>query len=279
MKNSIRLIICGSALGAAALSGNTPLLTDPTNFGEGTSWLAGANRFLPIATWVGFAELEPIDRVTVSGNTFTFNSWDDDTSDRIEAFLFQEFFAGPSDSPWPNTLFEAGDEIVFTGQASGVRSAPSVLARAFIKMLGFNELGWEFQTKTAHTEFFNVTTDMQDFELRVTFPDLAVDDSFQVLQIGFEIRTDYVNNVMQTGSITFSNLNAFIEGDGEPPPPPATFAGIEVDEFGNVDTGDFMGVLHVANDPWVYVFDMARWVYMPDPGEDFAGAWAYVFSN
>ena len=77
---------------------------------------------------------------------------------------------------------------------------------------------------------------------------------------------------MQTGLITFSNLDAFIER-------PTFFGGIEVDASGHVDTGDFMGMLYVEMEPWVYVHDLARWVYMPDPGEDFTGAWAYIFAH
>lgn len=279
MNSITRLVLCGSALGATALSANTPLLTDPTNFGEGTSWFAGANQFQPIAMWQGFATLDAADRVSPSaGGSFTFSSWDDGTSDRIENFLFQEHNAGPPDGIWATTLFEAGDVIVFTGEASAIRSAPGVIARAFIKMLGFTD-GNSHQTKGAYTEFFDLTETTQSFELRVTFPDLELDDSFQLLQIGFEIRTDFVAPDMQTGSITFSNLDAFIEGNGEPPPPAPTFGGMEVDASGHVDTGDFMGMLYVEMEPWVYVHDLARWVYMPDPGEDFTGAWAYIFAH
>jgi hypothetical protein len=278
MKKLLSIITSLGLLAAAGAQANTPLLVDPTDFSNDGEWIVGANQFVA-GDWAGFATLEAENQVSVSGDSFTFSSWDDGTSDMIETFLFQEFFAGPSDSPWPNTLFATGDEIVFTGEASATRSGPNtgnMTVRAFVKMLGYNELGWEFQTKTAQSDFFPIGSSNEAFELRVTFPDLADDDSFQVLQVGFEITTQFSSGDMNSGTITFSNIDAHIVGDGTDPDPEVTYAGIAVDSHGNVDSGDFMGLLHVAHEPWVYVYDLSRWIYMPDPGDDFAGAWAFV---
>ncbi|TVR05686.1 MAG: hypothetical protein EA385_17440 [Salinarimonadaceae bacterium] len=63
------------------------------------------------------------DRVTIDGDEVTFQSWDDEVSDRIESFLYSEFGAGPEGSPWADSRFETGDVIVFRGEASAVRSA------------------------------------------------------------------------------------------------------------------------------------------------------------
>jgi hypothetical protein len=251
------------------------------DFTEDGNWIAGSNRFLPITNWVGFETLSVPQRVAIAGDNITFSSWDDGTSDRIESFLFQEFGAGPAGSGTPNTLFEAGDVIVFTGEASGTRSGngtDAMLVRAFIKTLGYNELGWEFQTKLEQTQFFNIGENAEAFELRVTFPDLSVDDSFQVLQVGFEVRTDFIGGAMQEGTVTFSNLNAYIEGEGGTEPD-VTWAGIVVDAEGNVDTGDFLGLVHATNAPWVYLFSMSRWAYIPDPGADSAGAWSFMLNT
>lgn len=45
-------------------------------------------------------------------------------------------------------------------------------------------------------------------------------------------------------------------------------------EDGYVDTGDWMGVLHVAASPWVYSFDMGKFVYIPE-NVDLNGFWMY----
>ncbi len=278
MKKLLSIITSLGFLAAVGAQANTPLLVNPTDFSATSEWNVGANQFVA-GDWAGFATLEAADQVSVSGDSFTFSSWDDGTSDMIETFLYQEYNAGPSDSPWPNNMFAAGDQIVFTGEASATRSGPNtgnMIVRAFIKMLGYNELGWEFQTKTAQSDFHPIGSSMEPFELEVTFPDLEVDDSFQVLQVGFEITTQFSGGDMNSGTITFSNLDAHIVGDGSDPDPEETFAGIVVDANGNIDSGDFMGLLHVAHEPWVYVYDLNRWIYMPDPGADFAGAWAFV---
>ncbi|MCC5804802.1 MAG: hypothetical protein JJU00_00615 [Opitutales bacterium] len=278
MKKRIHMLTLAGVLCAAFAQANTPLLVDPNDFSVDGDWIAGANQFQPVTEWVGFATLDVPDRVSIDGDAVTFMSWDDETSDKIESFLFQEFGAGPVGSPTANELFEAGDVIVFRGEASATRTGAdtsNMIVRAFVKMLGFNELGWEFQTKPDHTQFHNIGPVNEPFELSVTFPDLSVDDSFQVLQVGFEITTEFDGSDMDSGTITFRNIEAFIEGEanGEPD---VFYAGMLVDANGNVDTGDFLGVLHVAHAPWVYVFDLARWVYMPDPGEEFSGAWAFL---
>ncbi len=282
MNNKIRTLTLAGIIGAAAAAhANTPLLVNPDDFSADGKWIAGANQFQPATEWIGFATLEVPDRVTVEGDAATFHSWDDETSDKIESFLFQEFGAGPVGSPTANQLFEAGDVITFRGEASATRTGnnPSnMVVRAFVKMLGFNELGWEFQVKPNHTQFHNIGPDNEAFELSVTFPDLAEDDSFQVLQVGFEITTEFDGSAMDSGTITFRNIEAFIEGEGNGEPE-EFYAGLPVDESGNVDTGEFLGVLHVAHEPWVYVFDLARWVYMPDPGEEFSGAWAFLMQQ
>ncbi len=46
-----------------------------------------------------------------------------------------------------------------------------------------------------------------------------------------------------------------------------------------VETGAFLGHLHVAHAPWVYSYRLSTWIYLPDPEADLAGAggaWIYV---
>ncbi|MCC5834017.1 MAG: hypothetical protein JJU20_04720 [Opitutales bacterium] len=69
--------------------------------------------------------------------------------------------------------------------------------------------------------------------------------------------------------------NIYLSGSGEVTTPPTHFAGFPIDSKGNINTGDFLGPIHVSSAPWVYIFDLKRWVYMVDPGENFDGSWSY----
>lgn len=278
-KNIIRLLLGGCSFAGAALHANTPLLVNPADFSAEGAWKSGANQFSAVG-WTGFATLEPAAQVTQSGDAWVFASWDDDVSDRIENFLFQEYNVTPAESVKPEFLFSAGDTIVFKGEASATRvgNDPSnMIVRSFIKMLGYID-GMSHQTKTAQTSFHNIGSANEPFELTITFPDLVEDDSFQLLQIGFEIATMYDGSAMDSGTITFRNLEAYIEGDGTVDPP-VIFAGMEADANGYIDTGDFLGQLYVPRAPWVYVANLQRWVYMPDPGPEFTGAWSFMLNQ
>lgn len=272
------LITLALSIGGMA-SANTTLLVN-TNFDGFTGWIAGANKFAPVTTWLEFVSAPDAyafeDRVAPSGSGFIYNSWDDGTSDKLENYLFQEFRAGPADS-----IFATGDEIVFKGSARATRTGADtsdMVVRAFIKVLGYNELGWEFQTKAEYSAFHPIGSTLEAFDLSVTFPDLAVDDSLQVLQLGFEITNlfDSASNAMDAGTIYFENIEGYIVGDEVPV---VTWAGYTVDENGNADTGDWLGVVYTEHTPWIYVYDMAKYVLMPMEGIATTGAWSYVPGN
>lgn len=252
---------------------NTPLLANP-EFNGRDGWLFGANQFQPATTWIGFAEDPETFSVTPTGNGAVFNSWDDLTSDKIESFVYQQFNAGPPGSATENTIFQTGDKIVFKGAASATRSGtdPSdMIVRAFIKTLGYNELGWEFQIKPEYTQFHDIGPDVENFDLSINFPDLAADDSFQVVQLGFEITTEYDGAAMDSGSITFGNLEGYIEGEEIP-----MWAGYEIDENGDVDTGSWMGKLYVEHSPWVWSYDLGAYVFIDPANVGPGGSWIYV---
>jgi hypothetical protein len=42
-----------------------------------------------------------------------------------------------------------------------------------------------------------------------------------------------------------------------------------------IDTGTFLGWIHLHPGNWVYLLDQDQWVYIPPPGSDSPGAWAY----
>lgn len=260
---------------AFSLSANTTILvgtdfSDPEN-----DWIAGSNKFVG-GNWQEFVgslsgAYTVADRIDVNGDQITFSSWDDGASDFLENFLFQEYGASPS-----NSEFNTGDVIVFKGTASVVKTGANtedVIARAFVKTLGFvNNL--EFQTKAEYTQFFDLTSEPQSFELRVTFPDLAVDDSLQVLQIGFEASAGYdpVAAATDTAVITFSNLEGYVEGDGGTTP----WLGYEVQPDGSADTDTFIGWVDVDEAPWIWSYSFDKYLYIIPELVTESGGWIFV---
>lgn len=59
---------------------------------------------------------------------------------------------------------------------------------------------------------------------------------------------------------------------------PATFAGYPVDAQGLVDTGSWLGWLHVSEEakPWVYCYALSRYIYLPESFVSEAGGWVYI---
>jgi hypothetical protein len=284
-------IFAASVLAIAStsvLTANTPLLTntdfsDPENTYAG--WLGITNVFQPayvrtVGTYSGpdgpyqFPEI-----LTPTGEGFTFSFWDDGESDMLENYLVQEFNAGPVDLAWP-TIFATGDVIVFKGSASATRNGADTAdmrTRAFIKTLGYiNNEG--FQVKEEYTAFHDIGSALEPFELIVTYPDLAVDDSLQVIQLGFEITGSYdsTTKAMDAGTIYFENLEGYIEGGAVEP---TFWAGYEVDASGWINTEGWMGYLNVAAAPWVWSATLAKWLYMPEANVSESGAWVYAPAN
>lgn len=273
-RKSLHLTAAAVLLGSAAFA-NTPLITNATFDGYPAAsafegWIMGANRFQPADTWVEFVQAPDAfafeDLLSPSGNGFTFTNWDDGIADKIETFLLNEFGAGPPGSPTENTTFETGDVIVFKGKVRHDAKDAGAVSRAFIKFLGYNELGWEFQLKPDQSRFFNTTDTLQEFELTTTFPDLAADDSFQVVQIGFEATGEF-DGTFSNATVYFEDIEAYIEGTG-----PATWNGYTIGDNGWVDTGDWMGMVNVTEDPWIWVANLEAYIYIPAEG----AGWAFV---
>lgn len=274
------LLTAGAAFASLA-SANTPLLTN-TDFSNGyEGWIAGSNLFVG-GQWQAFVSAPEAytfeSRVMVEGEGFIFESWDDEVSDMLENYLFQEFAAGPVGSPTENQLFATGDEIVFKGKASASTSGADtsdVVTRAFIKVLGYNELGWEFQIKEAYSAFQPLGSDLTEFELRVTFPDLTVDDSLQVIQLGFEATTSYDAGAgsMDSASVYFEDIEGYIEGDG------ILWAGWPVDENGWANTEGWLGWVNVTSAPWIQILSLDSYGYVQEGTVGDAGAWIYILGN
>jgi hypothetical protein len=277
-------IFAASVLAVAStsvLTANTPLLTN-TSFDGYDGWIASSNLFVGgawqanVGTYSGAeAPYQFPEVLTPTGDGFTFSFYDDNASDMLENYLFQEFGAGPLESSTP-TVFATGDVIVFKGSASATRSGADtsdMKVRAFIKTLGYNELGWEFQTKEAYTAFHDIGSTLEPFELSVTYPDLEVDDSLQVIQLGFEITGSFDGTAMDTGTIYFENIEGYIEGGATEP---TLWAGYEVDALGWINTEGWMGYLNVTAAPWVWSATLAKYLYMPEANVSESGAWVYA---
>lgn len=276
MKKKICILLAVAIAGgsiAQAATEQIPLLTS-TTVSKDEGWAMGANTFLG-ANYTGFALFEDFGvYLETTGNGYTFNSWDDETSDRIEFFLYKEWDARPTALGNPNLIFEKDDKIVFKGSISGTRAGtdPSdMLVRVFIKTLGYvNNLA--FQVQEQYSDFFDAETLLQPFELSVIFPDQEQDDSQQLLQIGFEITNEWDGSQMDSGTIFFENLEAYIERESTGP---ATWAGWPIGEMGVVDTGDWLGMVNVTHSPWIWLYTTESYVFIDPDTLGMDGGWAF----
>jgi hypothetical protein len=268
-KLMVTLVAASSVFGSGFA--NTNLLVN-TDFSTDEGWITGFNSIVG-GEWKAYIQDQFTldDYVDPSGEGFVFTSQDDTTSDRQEHSLHQEWGAGPVGHP-TESIFQTGDVLVFKGKAR-IHGTPagSVVMRPFIKTLGYNEFGWEYQIKPDYTEFASLTNDLQEFELSITFPDLTVDDSFQVVQFGFEISTDYVDEAMGVGSIYFQDLEGYVVGTGG-----ETWFGYDVVDGGWVDTMDWLGWVNVTDDPWVISVPLDKHIYVPSDQPSEGGAWMYI---
>lgn len=56
---------------------------------------------------------------------------------------------------------------------------------------------------------------------------------------------------------------------------PVMWGGTLLDDNGNVDTGDWMGLVHASTEPWVYSYSIDSFVYIPSSHVTDEGAWTY----
>jgi hypothetical protein len=66
-------------------------------------------------------------------------------------------------------------------------------------------------------------------------------------------------------------------GSGDTPPGgDNTWNGYPLMADSYADTGNFIGLVHVLNDPWIFSFDMNMYLYMPVGGATDSGNWTYA---
>lgn len=55
------------------------------------------------------------------------------------------------------------------------------------------------------------------------------------------------------------------------------WAGYPISEDGvHVDTGDFLGMVNIQHDPWIWVYSLDRYIYMPSDGVLMEGSWSFL---
>lgn len=54
------------------------------------------------------------------------------------------------------------------------------------------------------------------------------------------------------------------------------WAGYDIDENGYVNTGDWMGMVYAANEPWVWRAETGEWLYIPDTAVTTGGVWGFM---
>lgn len=79
------------------------------------------------------------------------------------------------------------------------------------------------------------------------------------------------NTWAERESVAFDNL--MITGPVVAAP---QWAGYEIDEMGIVDTGAWLGLLYVENDPWIWSYSLETWLYLPPEAISETGSWSYV---
>jgi hypothetical protein len=276
-KSILTPIIAGMLASVSSVVANTTILENADFSSQYANWNVGSNLFTG-TVWQQFASAPDAysyaSRVTINANSATFSSWDDGVSDKVETFLYQEFFAGPPTSGWP-TVFSTGDVIVFKGTARATKSGTNtadVIVRAFVKTLGYNSQGWEFQTLPEYSDFYVITATDGSFELSMTYPDIAVNDNLQVVQLGFEATTAYDGAAMDSATITFSGLEGYIEGEEVTP----TWLGFDVDGSGWANTNNWIGWVWTGGAPWVWSTSLNKNVYVPGTEPLASGEWIFV---
>ncbi|NDV63191.1 hypothetical protein G0Q06_12065 [Puniceicoccales bacterium CK1056] len=60
--------------------------------------------------------------------------------------------------------------------------------------------------------------------------------------------------------------------------PAAGWFGYDIEADNWVNTGAWLGWVNITNDPWIYLDDLADYIYLPDGQAADAGAWLYVIN-
>lgn len=122
---------------------------------------------------------------------------------------------------------------------------------------------------------FAITNSGADY---VSFRNSAL-GSATIDQIGFVAATADVGVDWYFSNMRIMTGDSISDADNGGPVEPEGWYGYEISAEGWVDTAAWMGMVYVANDPWVYSLDLQNWIYIPANGVFEAGAWSYVLNR
>jgi hypothetical protein len=112
--------------------------------------------------------------------------------------------------------------------------------------------------------------------------DLARVDKSSMLNTGIHIFSTQPGKGFVSGETGLYYVDDILvtvsQGEIVEEPEPETWAGYTVDEAsGNVDTGDWLGLLHVTPSPWVYSYSLGKWLFIdPSKISNSSGGWAFA---
>jgi hypothetical protein len=99
-----------------------------------------------------------------------------------------------------------------------------------------------------------------------------------ITSAGTRLSDDGIAGIFLVDNLYIDNAGVNLDGGAHVGPGGNTlWGGFTINtETGNVNTGDWLGLLNVSTEPWAYSYDLEAFVYMPEAHVSEAGAWAYV---
>lgn len=248
------------------LAGTNPILSgsypgrDPgillinENLQEGEiPWILHTNRLNANGEWIGQTgswggAYTIFDFVTPAlDGSATLQNYRVGDAPGAEHLLYQEWSAAVLG-------LQAGDIIRFRGTARAVGAGSSMTATAFIRVL---DGSFQPHPESALLELGNEAV---DFVLESVIGTAPVN----VLQVGVALSGPQT----ASASVVFSD---FFASWNETP----FWAGFPVMN-GGVDTGNWLGWLHVEREPWIWSLLLQNWLYFPPGYASEQGTWVFV---
>ncbi len=132
---------------------------------------------------------------------------------------------------------------------------------------------WDFSEETARLKSRNLTQGEEEFTSFYFDPS----QSIEALGMGdYSDVTTWDTVWIRLGSSLGARVIEITVTDLDKPS--NLWNGLIVDEDGNVDTGHILGSVNVAEAPWVYVWSLGQWAYVPDTGSITNGLWGWLVS-
>lgn len=81
------------------------------------------------------------------------------------------------------------------------------------------------------------------------------------------------------GTVRYDNIRIADSWDDVVPQPGGggtTWAGFDVDGNSNADTMNWLGLVYVRENPWIYIYSLGKYVYLPESIISTQGAWMFT---